>query len=114
MQFTIEERLNHLKDWCNGSMIGNLMNKYSFEVVDKAVYKNGEVSEDHKRIFHVSPIYGKGFGKLKPQDKAIHNIEIRYPRYCPQVTFEQYLAKQCRAIESDMLFKFNYWKPKIF
>lgn len=84
---TIAERLEALKLWCNGAMIGNLITKYDFEIIDKVKYRQGEVDDKYKKDFHVSPLYGKGFGKLKPQDRAIHNIEIRYSRYCPQKPF---------------------------
>ncbi len=76
-------------------LISNLRNKYEFAIVDTYPYKKvNEVTEWHKREFHCRPTYGRGFGKMKPIDKKIHNIEIRYPRYAPQITFEQYLAKQ--------------------
>jgi len=92
---TIADRLRYLSEWVNGCMVGNLMNKYNFEVLDVYPYKNSMVMpEEYRKALNVRPHYGRGFGVMKPQDKKLQNIEIRYPTYQPHVTFEQYLQRQ--------------------
>lgn len=115
---TIEERIKHLKDWCNGGMIANLLNKYNFEVRDVFPYKSAserpktEIKDARGRLiswadaFHCSHIKDdgahidlRGYLPLNGNDRQVHNIEIRYPRIAPQITFRQYLQQQTHTPE---------------
>lgn len=89
-----EERLEKLKRWCNSCMIAGMLNKHVANILDKKEYKAGEVSDEYKKMFHVRPLYGKGFLFDKGKgDKRIGNIEINYRRYCPKITFEEYCKR---------------------
>lgn len=97
---SVDDKIKLLKVWCNSYMIGNLMTKNDWAVRDMYPYeKSTDRTQEHKSLFHCPPVgcvypskWG-GFGEMKNNDKSVGNIEIRYPRYTPQVTFEQFLNK---------------------
>lgn len=100
---TIEQRIAHLKEYVNQDewFMSAILMRNDFVIRD--VYPYEEKPDAHYANVMLTTPWGHhvnhGWGKLKPLDKQIHDIQIRYlyrndnPPYEGR-TFSYYLSKQ--------------------